>query len=310
MGCYISTNAPTTRTKVAARTTTTTTSTAEESAKGVGQNKQQQQKEPNSPRSDEVHFGGGGGGYGGGLPQQSCSSQIQLAQGSLLSEFACDVKDCYTIQEQIGQGSISNIYLVHRKVSDHQAPKLTTTTATTSSYNARYRGKQEGTIDPTFSASSYSTTPQQSGGAPTTPPPPPPPPRPAKMECYALKEIDLSLVEPGHVHDLKRQINLLKTIDHPNVLKAHEVYDASRNNEKKKKHASSKISIIMEYCSGGDLHRHIPCRTEGGEQRVKVIVTKIVEAVHYLHLRGIMVCFLCVQCVSFAWSNSHKTLFC
>jgi calcium-dependent protein kinase len=69
--------------------------------------------------------------------------------------------------------------------------------------------------------------------------------------------------------EMRNEIDLLKKIDHPNVLKAYEVYQDGTN----------RMSIIMEFCSGGDLNK----RTPYTEYQARKIASKIVEAVNYLH---------------------------
>ena len=57
---------------------------------------------------------------------------------------------------------------------------------------------------------------------------------------YALKTIQLARVTPDFVEELRNEIDILKSLDHPNIVKAYEVF------EKK-----SQIYIVMELCSGG-----------------------------------------------------------
>ena len=161
-------------------------------------------------------------------------------------EFSSNVKDCYSVQKQIGEGSISNIYLVQRKIN---------------------------------TKSVTSSKPQRNKEQPVT----------LGSKLYALKEIDMDLVEPKFLDEMRNEINLLKMIDHPNILKAYEVYDTVNATASATASSAQKgpgISIVMEYCSGGDLNKRSPCRSE---QEAKVIVAKIVEAINYLHLLGIIV---------------------
>jgi serine/threonine protein kinase len=136
----------------------------------------------------------------------------------------------YKVIKQVGEGSISNIYLVSKKLSSFK------------SGSASMRGfKQE--IDDAKSGNSEI--------------------------YYALKEIDMELIEPEFLVEMRNEINLLKKIDHPNVLRAYEVYQDGKEH----------ISIVMELCSGGDLNN----RTPYTEDQARKIVAKIVEAINYLH---------------------------
>ena len=44
------------------------------------------------------------------------------------------------------------------------------------------------------------------------------------------------------IDDLKREIDILKTLDHPNIVKYYEVYDDYKQ-----------IHFVMEFCKGGSL---------------------------------------------------------
>ena len=57
---------------------------------------------------------------------------------------------------------------------------------------------------------------------------------------YALKTIQLARVTPDFVDELRNEISLLKSMDHPNIVKAYEVYERR-----------TQIYIVMELCSGG-----------------------------------------------------------
>jgi serine/threonine protein kinase len=59
---------------------------------------------------------------------------------------------------------------------------------------------------------------------------------------YALKSIQLDRVKPLFVEELKNEIAILKSTDHPNIVKAHEVYTYKKN-----------IYLVLELCQGGDL---------------------------------------------------------
>ena len=133
---------------------------------------------------------------------------------------------------------------------------------------------------------------------------------------YALKEIDMELVEPQFLDKMRNEINLLKIIDHPNILKAFEVYDTQKKSNQvsnNKTGASSTkpqqlppegpgISIVMEYCSGGDLHTRSPCSLE---HQAKAIVAKLVGAVNYLHLLGIIVRIVINSCFLVGRTTIH-----
>lgn len=167
------------------------------------------------------------------VPDVRSSSKGQQQKGpkhamadNMIVKFSEDVKDRYEIIKQVGEGSISNIYLVKRKLE---------------SVDTEEREQH------------------------------------LSENLYALKEIDVSLVEPRFLDEMRNEINLMKLMDHPNILKCFEVYESMRD-------GNEKISIVMEFCSGGDLGVNAPY----SEERSKSIVAKLCEALTYLHKREIM----------------------
>jgi len=95
----------------------------------------------------------------------------------------------------------------------------------------------------------------------------------SKEKYYAVKGIQLSLVSDDHLEELDNEIKVLRSLDHPNIVKAYEVYHGKRN-----------IHIVMEHCSGGDLYSRRPY----SEEESRKIVLKLLSAVHYLHERNIV----------------------
>lgn len=68
------------------------------------------------------------------------------------------------------------------------------------------------------------------------------------VPTFALKEIDLRLITPGYVKELYNEIELLKKLDHPNIIKAYETYVMKRKT----------VAVVMELCTGGDLYSRHP----------------------------------------------------
>jgi serine/threonine protein kinase len=91
---------------------------------------------------------------------------------------------------------------------------------------------------------------------------------------YAMKSIHLSRVtDPIFIEELKNEIEILKTLDHPHVVRAMETFEY-RN----------QIFIVMELNYGGDLYSRDPY-TEGEAAR---ITTSILSAVSYIHSMNII----------------------
>jgi serine/threonine protein kinase len=90
---------------------------------------------------------------------------------------------------------------------------------------------------------------------------------------YALKSIKLDRVSPQFIDELKNEIDILKGMDHPNIVKAHEVYSYKKQ-----------IYIILELCDGGDLYTKLPYTEKQGAK----IVGKLLSAIKYMHDHGIV----------------------
>ena len=87
----------------------------------------------------------------------------------------------------------------------------------------------------------------------------------------AIKSISKDKVK-GRLSLLKRELDIMRTLDHPNLIKYYEAYEDERY-----------IHIVMELCTGGDLLETIMAMGSIGEREVCVIMRKLIRAVVYLH---------------------------
>merc|ERR1712157_34294 len=67
----------------------------------------------------------------------------------------------------------------------------------------------------------------------------------AEDDFYALK----SIYKREFMKEIRNEIDILKTLDHPNIVKAYDIFNCS---------AKGAIFIVMELCSGGDLYARNP----------------------------------------------------
>ena len=58
---------------------------------------------------------------------------------------------------------------------------------------------------------------------------------------FAIKSIPKDNIKQ-ELHMLKRELNALRTVDHPNIIKFYETYEDIKY-----------FHFVMEYCSGGEL---------------------------------------------------------
>ncbi|CAM9795306.1 unnamed protein product [Chrysoparadoxa australica] len=73
--------------------------------------------------------------------------------------------------------------------------------------------------------------------------------------------------------EMQNEINILRRLDHPNIIKAHETFTSSR-----------RIYLIMELCTGGDLSARAPYK----EKEAIVIMRKLLSAVGYMHEHNVV----------------------
>jgi len=85
---------------------------------------------------------------------------------------------------------------------------------------------------------------------------------------YALKSIQMARISSTFREELKNEINILNAMDHPNIVKLHEVI----NHEEQ-------IYMILELCDGGDLYTRLPYT----EKDSAYITGKLLSAIKYMH---------------------------
>ncbi|KAJ1697712.1 hypothetical protein LUZ63_006224 [Rhynchospora breviuscula] len=94
---------------------------------------------------------------------------------------------------------------------------------------------------------------------------------------FAIKILDRHSVLARKFHDqLKREIGSLKQLKHPNIVRLHEV-SASQ----------TKIYIVLEYVSRGELYNVIADKGRLSEQEGRRIFQQIIDAVSYCHDKGV-----------------------
>ena len=97
-------------------------------------------------------------------------------------------------------------------------------------------------------------------------------------EIRALKEIKKSLLNEGNnFNEIRNEINILKEIDHPNVLEIYEFFEDEK-----------KIYIIMEFCNEGDLFNKAEGCGVMSEFVVKYIMYQVFLAINVLHMKKVV----------------------
>ncbi|CAL9105966.1 CBL-interacting protein kinase 32-like isoform X2 [Musa acuminata AAA Group] len=96
-------------------------------------------------------------------------------------------------------------------------------------------------------------------------------------EPVAIKILDKEKVlKHKLVEQIKREISTMKLINHPNVVRLHEVMGSK-----------SKIFIVLEYVTGGELFDKISNHGRMREDEARRYFQQLVNAVDYCHSRGV-----------------------
>ena len=78
---------------------------------------------------------------------------------------------------------------------------------------------------------------------------------------------------------MKREVEILKKLKHPNVVKFVEGFETGR-----------RIYLVMEKCDGGDLLHRMSKQTHICESDVKSYIAQLLDAVAYAHLNDVFHC--------------------
>jgi len=72
------------------------------------------------------------------------------------------------------------------------------------------------------------------------------------------------------------EINILRQLDHPNIIKLHEIWEWNEV-----------CFLVLEYCSGGELFHYILEKKHLNEKEAASIMKQLLSALVYLHKQGI-----------------------
>ncbi|KAL4489468.1 hypothetical protein ABPG72_002764 [Tetrahymena utriculariae] len=92
----------------------------------------------------------------------------------------------------------------------------------------------------------------------------------------AIKIIDKSQLKQKQ-YLLLRELDMMKNLDHPNIIKFYEVYQDEMF-----------FYICMEYCAGGELLERITKKKVFSEKEASIIIEKIFSAINHMHSRGVV----------------------
>ena len=109
---------------------------------------------------------------------------------------------------------------------------------------------------------------------------------------YALKAIRLNRLQQDKIDDLRREIEIMKALDHPNIIKLYQTFEDH-----------SYIYMVMELCTGGELFDRLADQPGAKFTEVKAadLVSKMLSSLNYIHLRR--VCHRDLKLENFIFEN-------
>ena len=99
---------------------------------------------------------------------------------------------------------------------------------------------------------------------------------------YVIKRIYLDFLDENERKKVMNEAALLKSIDHPNIIKFKEVFEVVK--------PSKQINIIMEYANGGDINQKIKKQKPKHFEENLLIdwLTQLCHALQYIHYKNII----------------------
>ncbi|XP_041796021.1 MAP/microtubule affinity-regulating kinase 4 isoform X2 [Chelmon rostratus] len=93
----------------------------------------------------------------------------------------------------------------------------------------------------------------------------------------AIKIIDKTQLNPTSLQKLFREVRIMKTLNHPNIVQLFEVIETEKT-----------LYLIMEYASGGEVFDYLVAHGRMKEKEARAKFRQIVSAVHYCHQKNIV----------------------
>ncbi|KAM9317894.1 LOW QUALITY PROTEIN: MAP/microtubule affinity-regulating kinase 4 [Pholidichthys leucotaenia] len=93
----------------------------------------------------------------------------------------------------------------------------------------------------------------------------------------AIKIIDKTQLNPTSLQKLFREVRIMKTLNHPNIIQLFEVIETEKT-----------LYLIMEYASGGEVFDYLVAHGRMKEKEARAKFRQIVSAVHYCHKKNIV----------------------
>ena len=99
-----------------------------------------------------------------------------------------------------------------------------------------------------------------------------------KNKLVAIKRISREKLTENGINNLKRELNILHRIKHPNIISLKD-FLKSKNN----------FYIVLEYCNGGDIRKYMQDNQHPlNEFYIQKIIQQLAPAIEYLHTNNII----------------------
>jgi calcium/calmodulin-dependent protein kinase I len=96
-------------------------------------------------------------------------------------------------------------------------------------------------------------------------------------ERFAVKVLSKRKMTPQDVAAMETEIEILKQVDHPNIVKLRDVFEDEKH-----------WCLVMELCTGGELFEQIMLKEKFSEMEVREAMRAIIDAISYCHEKGIL----------------------
>jgi len=96
---------------------------------------------------------------------------------------------------------------------------------------------------------------------------------------YAIKTIEKAkiLEHPRNLQSMEREINILRKLNHPGIIKLYEVYENDLY-----------VHIVLEYLKGGELYQQLQSKGVYSEKDAALVFKGMLEALEYCHTRNVI----------------------
>lgn len=93
----------------------------------------------------------------------------------------------------------------------------------------------------------------------------------------AMKTINLVQINKSQLRELRREVTLLRSLDHPNIIKLIETFEDDHS-----------VILIMDLCRGGTLVSPSGRSRLRTEHAVKTVIYQLFQAIKFIHERGVV----------------------